>query len=143
MVILDQYNRQIPHYKGNQVGKKWLFLEFPFQFFNLDVPNLLFRWFLPLRWNFTKINICFKKIHFRRFCVKIWTRSFHFCSSVLQKHNRNQYGFCLSDQLKIIFICKNLIYRDFGSKFGPKYGENSHFWNFHFSSLVLMWKNCN
>ena len=50
-------------------------------------------------------------------------QSFHFCSSVLQTHNRNQYGFCLSDQLKIIFICKNLIW-DFGSKFGPNLGRN-------------------
>ena len=50
-------------------------------------------------------------------------QSFHFYSSVLQTHNRNQYGFCLSDQLKIIFICKNLIW-DFGSKFGPNLGQN-------------------
>ena len=50
-------------------------------------------------------------------------QSFRFYSSVLQTKDRNQYGFCLSDQLKNVFVCKSLIYGDFGSKFASKNGE--------------------
>ena len=51
--------------------------------------------------------------------------------SVLQTHDRNKYDFFLSEQLKNNSICGNLIYGNFGSKFGPnlgqKMGKNGHF----------------
>ena len=45
-------------------------------------------------------------------------QDFHFCFSVLQAHNRNQYGSCLPDHLNFCLVKLRILGNDFGSKFG-------------------------
>lgn len=70
----------------------------------------------------------------------------HFCSSVLQINNRNEYGSCLSDHLKNRTFCKNSLYGDFDSKFWPYLGKKHKnvviSKDFLFSSSVLMSHDC-
>ena len=55
---------------------------------------------------------------------------FHFCPSVLQTHNKHEYGSCLSDQLKNGIFCKNYMFGDFQSKFWLYFGQKIKKWSF-------------